>query len=88
MDAGESDGKLFTCDHPGCGKRFTRQQNLKSHQDVHTGLKPYQCEHCNVRFRRKQDLQRHNRTMHEAAKLHTCPRCQKEFARADALKRH
>ncbi|TPX72641.1 hypothetical protein SpCBS45565_g00401 [Spizellomyces sp. 'palustris'] len=80
--------KAFKCTHPGCNKRFTRLQNLKSHTDVHTGMRPFPCDQCDAKFRRRQDLQRHNRTMHGAAKLHSCPRCKKPFARADALKRH
>ncbi|KAJ3030559.1 hypothetical protein HK097_005616, partial [Rhizophlyctis rosea] len=63
-------------------------QNLRSHLDTHTGLRNHPCTFCGARFRRKQDLQRHNRTMHEGGKLHECERCGKEFARSDALKRH
>ncbi|KAJ3079055.1 hypothetical protein HK102_004057 [Quaeritorhiza haematococci] len=83
-----SASKAFQCLHPGCDKKFTRLQNLKSHLDCHTGVRNFPCDECNARFRRKQDLQRHRRTMHSEAKLHRCPNCDKEFARADALKRH
>jgi uncharacterized Zn-finger protein len=33
------------CDFEGCGKVFSQAGNKKTHELLHSGLKPYECEH-------------------------------------------
>ncbi|KAI9188068.1 Metallothionein expression activator [Blastocladiella emersonii ATCC 22665] len=77
----------FPCPHPGCGKVFQRNHNLKSHMLTHSEDKPYLCTKCDMAFRRNHDLRRHYR-LHSGVKPYVCPRCDKRFSRSDALRRH
>ena len=43
--------RKFKCEV--CGKGFTTCQNLKDHNNVHTGEKPYKCELCDACFASK-----------------------------------
>ena len=47
------------CSH--CQKKFSRASYLQIHQRVHSGVKPFQCEHCNRPFRFLSSLYRHCR---------------------------
>jgi uncharacterized Zn-finger protein len=93
-DLNDDNIKKFQCTHPDCGKIFTRLQNLNSHLSVHSGERPFICKYdgCQGKFRRKQDLFRHTRSIHMpfASRPYQCPTvgCLMRFARADGLSAH
>ncbi|CAH3145079.1 unnamed protein product, partial [Porites lobata] len=44
-----------------CDKIFSRLDNLKTHQLIHNGEKPYECTRCEKRFTQKSALNRHRK---------------------------
>ncbi|KAI5302374.1 Ras- protein Rab-35 [Ascosphaera pollenicola] len=79
-------GKKWTCIYPGCGKKFGRKENIKSHIQTHLGDRQFKCNHCNKCFVRGHDLKRHAK-IHTGLKPYPCE-CGNSFARHDALTRH
>ncbi|KAI8904278.1 hypothetical protein BC831DRAFT_383732, partial [Entophlyctis helioformis] len=73
-----------------CTKVYTRKYNLDAHMHTHTNMKPYVCMHdgCTKSFARKNDLYRHETTVHERRVYGTCSTCNLSFVRGDAYNRH
>ncbi|XBW38152.1 hypothetical protein QEN19_003748 [Hanseniaspora menglaensis] len=44
-----------------CGKPFNRFDTLKTHMNMHLGLKPFRCSVCGKNFNAKQNMMRHHR---------------------------
>ncbi|ESK87782.1 hypothetical protein Moror_15372 [Moniliophthora roreri MCA 2997] len=47
----------FACDVQGCGQTFTARHNLTNHSNSHSGIKPYRCSFCDVRFTTRNQLE-------------------------------
>lgn len=77
----------YTCPAQGCGRCFSRSDELTRHVRVHTGQKPFQCRICMRSFSRSDHLTTHIRT-HTGEKPFTCDECGRKFARSDERKRH
>lgn len=69
----------FKCDADGCGKSFTRNEELTRHKRIHTGLRPYLCPVCRKGFGRKDHLKKHSKT-HDAR--HVVPGYHQQLAMA------
>lgn len=77
--------KNLTC--PICGIGIRYPVEMKIHQRVHTGEKPYRCTMCPARFAQSGYLKVHLRS-HTGEKPYACHHCGKCFSLSSALKSH
>lgn len=53
--------KPFVCAWDGCGRQFSRSDELSRHKRTHTGEKKFACSVCGRRFMRSDHLTKHVR---------------------------
>ena len=76
-----------TWDGSSCAKAFMTESELKTHQTIHSGNLPFQCNLCGHRFVKMKSLNSHKK-VHLGIKPHGCAVCDKAFIRKDQLQVH
>ncbi|XP_067632882.1 uncharacterized protein [Eurosta solidaginis] len=73
---------------PFCSKGFVNRRDMEKHQMVHTGERKIICEKCGKRFRLKNQMTEHVKTVHERLRRFKCSMCPKDFLRKRTLDDH
>ncbi|XP_071441857.1 zinc finger protein 585A-like [Hetaerina americana] len=72
---------------PLCNKAFRCQFLVREHMRLHTGDKPFVCEHCGKSFYKKQQLRQHS-AVHSPTPLFKCAVCGARFNRKGNMMQH
>lgn len=82
---------IYTCDQ--CGKGFNDCVLYREHENIHRGIKPFQCVVCSREFTFSSYLTAHQVRNHKVniegtIAVNQCPLCLKNFAKAKTLESH
>ncbi|KAL1435593.1 hypothetical protein MTO96_010975 [Rhipicephalus appendiculatus] len=71
-----------------CGRRFSNNECLEVHKQVHTAAKLYECDVCGQCFNVLSNMKRHRNLHSGAVGPHTCPDCGRAFHQKSHLRSH
>ena len=77
--------KTHECSH--CGARMSDASNLRAHERIHSGERPFQCPKCAKPFARSSDLRQHL-LVHEDKPSFRCAECGKGFRSRKGWRKH
>ena len=78
--------KRFSCDK--YFQTFSHKGSLKRHQLIHTRIRPFQCNDCDMKFTTNGNLLSHQRFKHTLEKPFECNDCDMKFTQSSNLKSH
>ncbi|XP_060714151.1 zinc finger protein 214 isoform X4 [Tachysurus vachellii] len=70
-----------------CGKIFRRVSDVRIHERVHSGERPYHCPFCGNKFKQQGHLRTHVR-IHTGEKPFICPKCGRRFKDPSVKNKH
>ena len=73
----------WTHDVKNNGNSIAQESNLKTHEQIHTGDKPFSCPKCGETFAQASNLKAHEK-IHIGDKPFNCLKCGMTFAQASS----
>ena len=64
---------FYSC--PYCSKNLPDRYKWKLHINSHTGFKPFECQHCQKRYSRREKLVKHQKAVHKGLPTYGQKRC-------------
>lgn len=71
-----------------CDKSFSYSNDLRKHLRIHSDERPFECNHCGLRFRQAGCLKNHVASQHGSAVSYVCHYCTKAFPIKERLRLH